>query len=205
MPEISRPEEQVNIALLDANHYVRYAIQSLMQELGTQRGMRVSVSNYHFLDEALQQKALESKAIDLLFFAGPESGVTYDCLEYVKETREKYPETLICMCAKQPNSLFFASNQIDAWFSLNEPLSVWRESIIKMIGTRDYKHKKRKPSLSLTENEWQVLREIRAGCSLKSIANNHKMSYRQVSALKNSATRKLGLRNKAELLVFLTR
>jgi two-component system response regulator FimZ (fimbrial Z protein) len=49
-----------------------------------------------------------------------------------------------------------------------------------------------------------VLKAIKAGDSLREIAEKTEISYRRVSALKNSAIRKLGLRNKTELLLFLT-
>lgn len=200
MPEVPRSGEPVNIAFLGANHFMWYAMQSILQELSVQKGIQLSVNNYHLLDEVLEQKS-----IDLFFFSGPESGASYDSLKYANELREKYPETIICMCSKKANSLFFARSNIDAWLSLNEPLSVWREAIQKILGEGDLPFKNRKPYLLLTKHEWKVLHEIRAGHSLRSIAENNNISYRQASALKNTATRKLGLRNKTELLVFLTR
>lgn len=200
MSEVQGPGKQVNIAFLGTNHYMWYAMQSLLQELSVQRGIQLTVNSYHFLEDVLEQKS-----IDLFFFAGPESGASYECLKYANELREKYPETTICMCSNKANSLFFARSNIDAWLSLNEPLSVWRESIRKIIGEGGGPLKKRKPYLLLTKFEWKVLHDIRAGHSLRSIAENNNISYRQASALKNSATRKLGLRNKTELLVFLTR
>jgi len=200
MPEVPGPGKQVNIAFLGANHYMWYSLHSLLQELSAQRGIRLSINSYTSLDEVLEQKA-----IDLFFFTGPESGASYECLNYANELRDKYPETIICMCSNKANSLFFARSNIDAWLSLTEPMSVWRESIYKIIGLREGSFVKRKPYLLLTKNEWKVLHEIRAGHSLQRIAEKNQISYRQASALKNTATRKLGLRNKTELLVFLTR
>ncbi|EKL0726082.1 fimbrial protein, partial [Enterobacter hormaechei] len=58
--------------------------------------------------------------------------------------------------------------------------------------------------LSLTPGERRVLKELRNGLDIRYIAELEKLSYRRVSALKSSAIRKLGLRNKTDLLVFLT-
>ncbi|HDW1381437.1 TPA: fimbrial protein, partial [Enterobacter asburiae] len=52
--------------------------------------------------------------------------------------------------------------------------------------------------------EWRVLKELRKGLDMRYIAETEQLSYRRVSALKSSAIRKLGLRNKTDLLVFLT-
>ncbi|SNY61471.1 LuxR family transcriptional regulator [Enterobacter sp. CC120223-11] len=194
------PGGKVNVALSDANHFVRNAIYALLQELDAQGKISVSIRNYPLLDDALEQGD-----IDLVFWSGPESGAGYGCLEYVKEARKKYPKMAICMYSQQSDVLFYVSEHIDACFSLSEPLSEWRNCIIKVINARVYSRKKRTAEFLLTDMEWQVLKAIREGHSLQHIAVKTENSYRKVSALKNSATRKLGLRNKTELLVFLTR
>lgn len=72
-----------------------------------------------------------------------------------------------------------------------------------MVDSR-YQTKTKPMSLSLTPDEWRVLKELRNGVDMRYIAEIEKISYRRVSALKNSAIKKPGLRNKTDLLVFLT-
>jgi len=200
MLNIPKTEGRMNIALSDANHFVRNAIYTLLQELDTQGKISVSVRNYPLLEDTQEQSD-----IDLVFWSGLESGTGYGCLEYVKEAREKYPKMAICMYSQQPDSSLYIRGHIDAWLSLNEPLSTWRSYIMKVIDVSTCSRKKNSGEFPLTENEWEVLKAIKAGDSLRDIAVKTENSYRRVSALKNSAIRKLGLRNKTELLLFLTR
>ncbi|MFY7344208.1 helix-turn-helix domain-containing protein, partial [Enterobacter cloacae complex sp. IR5434] len=88
--------------------------------------------------------------------------------------------------------------------------SAWEEmtclfapSLAKMVDSH-YRPQKQPAALSLTPGERRVLKELRNGLDIRYIAELEKLSYRRVSALKSSAIRKLGLRNKTDLLVFLT-
>ena len=107
------------------------------------------------------------------------------------------------MYSAPANSWLWIRGDIDAYISLQEPLYHWRACLLKMVDSR-YRPKKKPTALSLTPGEWRVLKDLRKGLDMRYIAETEQLSYRRVSALKSSAIRKLGLRNKTDLLVFLT-
>ncbi|KJN97416.1 helix-turn-helix domain-containing protein, partial [Enterobacter hormaechei] len=92
---------------------------------------------------------------------------------------------------------------IDAYISLQNTVYQWRVKLAKMVDSH-YRPQKQPAALSLTPGERRVLKELRNGLDIRYIAELEKLSYRRVSAIKSSAIRKLGLRNKTDLLVFLT-
>ena len=107
------------------------------------------------------------------------------------------------MCSDDVNSLFLAAGNIDAFFSLREPIASWRKNITRLINDDYQQPMPESTAFTLTQPEWNVLRELKKGSALSHIAEKEQLSYRRASALKNSAMKKLGLRNKNHLLVFL--
>ncbi|NIY47846.1 helix-turn-helix domain-containing protein [Cedecea colo] len=188
----------LDIALTGTNHYARQGIASLLALIDPTINIKISVSDCQRLDTASGEK------IDILFLSATERYTTsLDCLELITKIKNNHPELVICMYSTHANSLLWVRGDIDAYVSLQEPIYYWRASLLKMVDSR-YRPKKKPLALSLTPSEWRVLKELKKGLNIKYIAEIEHLSYRRVSALKNSATRKLGLRNKTDLLVFLT-
>ena len=147
---------------------------------------------------------LAAAPVDVIFLSGMEKyHAGYDCLKYIRKMKVLYPGVLICMYSAPANSWLWIRGEIDAYISLQDPLYHWRASVLKLVDSR-YRPLKKPTALSLTPGEWRVLKELRKGLDMRYIAETEQLSYRRVSALKSSAIRKLGLRNKTDLLVFLT-
>lgn len=189
----------VNIALMGSDHYARHGITTLLRSIDSELQIKISVGNYHQLNTELL-----ATPVDILLMSGAEKYHTgYDCLKYIKRIKASYPDVIICMYASPANSLHWVRGDIDAYISLQDSLYRWRATLLKM-GKSRYRPQKKPTTLTLTPGEWRVLKELRNGLDIRYIAEREKLSYRRVSALKNSAIRKLGLRNKTDLLVFLT-
>ncbi|WP_435927839.1 helix-turn-helix domain-containing protein [Dryocola sp. BD613] len=188
----------LNVALLGADHYARQGIASLLQGIDATITIKFSLSDPTLLDIPLADK------IDILFLSGTEKRYSgLNCLRYISKIRMAYPQSLVCMYSAHANSLLWVRGDIDAYISLQDPIYFWRTSLLKMIDSR-YLPKSKPLALSLTATEWRVLKGLKKGLNISYIAKSEKLSYRRVSAVKNSAIRKLGLRNKTDLLVFLT-
>ncbi|WP_152082739.1 LuxR C-terminal-related transcriptional regulator [Enterobacter oligotrophicus] len=199
MASNSETTQPINIALMGGDHYARHGITTLLRSVNPDSQIKISVGDYQQLDTALS-----SNRIDILLVSGAEKYHTgYDCLKYIKNIKANYPEVIICMYSAPANSLLWVRGDIDAYISLQDPIYQWRAKLLKMVDSR-HRPKKKPAALSLTPGEWRVLKEIRNGLDIRYIAELEKLSYRRVSALKSSAIRKLGLRNKTDLLVFLT-
>ena len=173
----------LNIALLGGDHFARQGIAALLKNIVPAMQITASIDNY--------------AEIETILAAG------YDCLKYIRKMKVLYPDVLICMYSAPANSWLWIRGEIDAYLSLQDPLYHWRASVLKMVDSR-YRPIKKPTALSLTPGEWRVLKELRKGLDMRYIAETEQLSYRRVSALKSSAIRKLGLRNKTDLLVFLT-
>lgn len=198
--EIKLEREQfLNVALMGGDSYARLGITALLRSIHPETHIIVSAGDYQQLDNALKKNT-----VDILLLSGVENNRPgFDCLEYIKKIRAQYPQVLICMYSVSSGSLLWVRGDIDAFISLQLPLYQWRSRLLRMIGTR-YKREEKPTALSLTPGEWRVLKELKNGLDIRYIAEREKLSYRRVSALKSSAIRKLGLRNKTDLLVFLT-
>ena len=131
MLEKTSPGGKLNIALSDSNYFFRNAIYALLEELGTQVKISVSIKYYPLLADALKQGD-----IDLVFWSGPEFGVGYGCLKYIKEARQQYPKMVICMYSRQSEVPSWVSEHISNYLSLSEPLSAWRNYIMEVINAR---------------------------------------------------------------------
>ncbi len=197
----NKPEttQRVNIALMGSDLYARHGITTLLRSVIPESQIKISVGDYQQLDTELSETQ-----IDILLMSGAEKYHTgYDCLKYIKKIKADHPDVIICMYSAPANSLQWVRGYIDAYISLQDSIYRWRATLLKM-GDGRYRPKKRPIALTLTPGEWRVLKEIRNGLDMRYIAEIEKLSYRRVSALKTSAIRKLGLRNKTDLLVFLT-
>ncbi|HBU6132207.1 MULTISPECIES: helix-turn-helix transcriptional regulator [unclassified Enterobacter] len=189
----------LNIALLGGDHFARQGIAALLKNIAPTMQITASIDNY-----AEIETILAAKPVDVIFLSGTEKyHAGYDCLKYIRKMKVLYPGVLICMYSAPANSWLWIRGDIDAYISLQDPLYHWRASVLKMVDSR-YRPTKKPTALSLTPGEWRVLKELRKGLDMRYIAETEQLSYRRVSALKSSAIRKLGLRNKTDLLVFLT-
>lgn len=190
----------LNIALLGGDHFARQGIAALLKNIVPAMQITASIDNY-----AEIETILAAAPVDVIFLSGMEKyHAGYDCLKYIRKMKVLYPDVLICMySAPANNSWLWIRGEIDAYLSLQDPLYHWRASVLKMVDSR-YRPIKKPTALSLTPGEWRVLKELRKGLDMRYIAETEQLSYRRVSALKSSAIRKLGLRNKTDLLVFLT-
>ena len=189
----------LNIALLGGDHFARQGIAALLNNIVPAMQITTSTDNY-----AEIETILATAPVDVIFLSGMEKyHAGYDCLKYIRKMKVLYPDVLICMYSAPANSWLWIRGEIDAYLSLQDPLYHWRASVLKMVDSR-YRPLKKPTALSLTPGEWRVLKELRKGLDMRYIAETEQLSYRRVSALKSSAIRKLGLRNKTDLLVFLT-
>ena len=199
MDSIFEPGEFTDIALVGEDHYARQGIVSLLQIMGSRIRIKASVRDYQVLD-----MVFEKTAIDVVFISEPEkSNAGFDCLKFISNIKNAHPKMVICLYSVHTSSLLWVRGEVDAFVSLKEPLYNWHANIMKLVDKR-YRPKTKPAALSLTTIEWKVLKELKNGFDLRHIAEMEKLSYRRVSALKGSAIRKLGLRNKTDLLVFLT-
>lgn len=189
----------LNIALLGGDHFARQGIAALLKNIVPTMQITASIDNYEEIETILA-----AAPVDVIFLSGMEKyHAGYDCLKYIRKMKALYPDVLICMYSAPANSWLWIRGEIDAYLSLQDPLYHWRASVLKMVDSR-YRPIKKPTALSLTPGEWRVLKELRKGLDMRYIAETEQLSYRRVSALKSSAIRKLGLRNKTDLLVFLT-
>lgn len=195
-PYIKRP---IHIALMGGDHYARQGITALLMKVNPKVQVKISTEDYQQLNTTLA-----TTRIDILFMSGADKYHTgYDYLHYLKRIKAEHPETVICLYSAPANSMLWVRGDIDAYMSLQDPLYHWRTNLMRLVDNR-YRPKQRSTALSLTPGEWRVLKELRKGLDMRYIAEMEKLSYRRVSALKSSAIKKLGLRNKTDLLVFLT-
>ncbi|WP_417313521.1 LuxR C-terminal-related transcriptional regulator [Enterobacter sp.] len=189
----------LNIALLGGDHLARQGITALLKNIAPHIQIKASGDDY-----AEIETTLAATSLDVIFLSGTDKyHAGYDCLKYIRKMRVLFPGVLICMYSAPANSWLWIRGDIDAYISLQEPLYYWRATLLKMVDNR-YRPAKKPAALSLTPGEWRVLKELRKGLDMRYIAETEQLSYRRVSALKSSAIRKLGLRNKTDLLVFLT-
>lgn len=199
MESIFKPGRITDVALIGDNHYVRQGIASFLQVMGSKLRVKASVRDYQALDVVL-----EKTRIDLVFISEPEKcNAGFDTLNFIKKIKINHPYMAICMYSVHTSPSLWVRGYVDVFISLKEPMYKWHANIMKLVDSR-YRLRCEPAALPLTSIEWNVLKRLRNGQDLQRIAAVEKLSYRRVSALKISATRKLGLRNKTDLLIFLT-
>lgn len=192
-------KRHLTIALLGGDHFTRQGIAAVLKNSVPEMQITASSDDY-----SLMETLCATTPVDVIFLSGMEKyHAGFDCLKYIKNIKSRQPGVLICMYSAPANSWLWIRGDIDAYISLQEPLYHWRACLLKMVDSR-YRPKKKPTALSLTPGEWRVLKDLRKGLDMRYIAETEQLSYRRVSALKSSAIRKLGLRNKTDLLVFLT-
>ena len=192
-------KRHLTTALLGGDHFSRQGIAAVLKNIVPEMLVIASSDDY-----SLMETVFLTTPVDVIFLSGTEKyHAGFDCLKYIKNIKSRQPDVLICMYSAPANSWLWIRGDIDAYISLQEPLYHWRASLLKMVDSR-YRPKKKPTALSLTPGEWRVLKDLRKGLDMRYIAETEQLSYRRVSALKSSAIRKLGLRNKTDLLVFLT-
>ncbi|WP_421511316.1 DNA-binding response regulator [Enterobacter sp. JS8-1] len=199
MANKNETQQHLRIALMGGDHYARKGIITLLRSITPESQIEMTAGNFQQLDNVLS-----TTPIDILLLSGSDKYHTgYDYLNGLKRIKAKYPGVIVCMYSAPAHSSQWIRGDIDAYISLHESVYCWRTKLLKMVDSR-YRPQKKPTALSLTPGEWRVLKELRNGLDMSYIAEIEKLSYRRVSALKNSAIRKLGLRNKTDLLVFLT-
>ncbi|MFJ5855661.1 DNA-binding response regulator [Enterobacter cancerogenus] len=192
-------QQHLRFALMGGDNYAREGIITLLRSITPEFQIEMTVGNFQQLDNVLS-----TTSIDILLLSGSDKYHTgYDYLDGLERIKAKYPGVIVCMYSVPAHSSRWIRGDIDAYISLHESIYHWRKKLLKMVDSR-YRPQKKPTALSLTSGEWRVLKELRNGLDMSYIAETEKLSYRRVSALKNSAIRKLGLRNKTDLLVFLT-
>lgn len=200
MEAILKPEGFKDIAIMGPDSFTRQGISALLLQPGLQVRIKASVRDYDVL-----QMVFDKWHINVLFIAETVTGQPgFNCLKFVNKIKYEHPDMLICMYSAEITPYLWLRGNVDAWFSLKDPLAVWRANILKLMKSQRRHTRDVPDSFVLTQNEWKVLKEIKSGNSLTNIAQKQKISYRQASALKSSAIRKLGLKNKTDLLVFLS-
>ncbi|MFD1801672.1 LuxR C-terminal-related transcriptional regulator [Mixta tenebrionis] len=192
--------ERKDIAILDPNNFTRQGIAALLLELDENITIKASVRSYDVL-----HMVLDKWHINLLFISENIAGQPgFSCLACLKKIKKDYPDLMICLYSEEYIPSHWLRNNIDAFFSLKDAMPVWQAKAASILKDFRRPNKYAAPRLHLTQAEWQILYGLKSGHSLTAIAQKEKLSYHRVSALKVSATRKLGLKNKADLLVFLS-
>lgn len=189
------------VAIMGADNFARSGISNLIQEISPSIHIKASVREQKVLDLFLSQTA-----VDILFLSEYKTGPQgYDCISYVQKLKDNYPGMTICIYSACRSLYFWAEGAVADYLSMDEPIYGLRYRLKRILESR-HGSLSRLPiqRLSLTNAEWTVLKGLKNGFSMSHIAHNEEIPYRRVSALKTSAIRKLGLRNKTDLLVFLT-
>ena len=200
MEAILKPEGYKDIAIMGPDSFARQGIATLLLEMGIRIRIKASVRDYEVL-----QMVFDKWHIDLLLISVSAPGQPgFNCLEFVNQIKSEHPEIVVCLYSAEISPLLWLRSGIDAWFSLKDSVQVWQANLLKIIRSQHHCKTEIPPPLLLTQSEWGVLKAIKSGNSLSNIALKEKISYRRASALKSSAIRKLGLRNKTDLLVFLS-
>lgn len=190
-----------NVALLSGNHFALTGMKALMSQTGQHINVAISARTFPELKTQLSDNHID--IIVLIECNQDMAGI--DWLKHVSEIRKQYPRLLIWMCTAQTASLSLFNDYVDAWFSLRETLIKWQHHLYRLRNVVLREPKKLSRDINLTALEWTILKDVKRGITIQHIAQRNNISYRKVSLLKNIAMRKLGLRNKTALLVFLTR
>ncbi|MGR7498088.1 LuxR C-terminal-related transcriptional regulator [Klebsiella aerogenes] len=163
----------------------------------------VALKIKHYSSFDVYNNSLNNNERDLfkiIIASGVSPGFRY--LKTIRDIRMINENSYICVYSKNKTPLRCVYSDIDFYISLEKSVKVW-ERRLKNIINQDKNRRKKNVKSVLTHMEWFVLNEISMGKSMYKIAYNSNITYRRVSQLKNSAIRKLGLRNKTDLLIFL--
>ncbi|NIY47843.1 LuxR C-terminal-related transcriptional regulator [Cedecea colo] len=194
-------KDSQKVALLSRNYFARLGVEILIKQTHDRVNVAASVSNYIDLDRVLKTQAIE--LVILVECNQDMAGVNW--FRYITALKKKYPRLRLCMCSAQATSLPLIKGYIDAYLCLDQSMMNWQLHINQLLASDSRPPETSKQYLDLSEIEWMILKELKEGKKMQHIAERNHLTYRKVSALKNAAIRKLGLRNKTDLLVFLTR
>jgi two-component system response regulator FimZ (fimbrial Z protein) len=190
-----------NIVIFSRNYYALNAVRILVSQTLKNVTVIACVSDTSELDDILSGNEVH---IVILVECNQDMADSY-WFRYASVLKKTYPHLFLCLCSSQSTSLPLLRRYIDSYFFLNDSISKWQSHIRRFLEKENARPKNVSNRLNLSEIEWAILKGIKGGDKLQHIAENNNLSYRRVSALKNVAIRKLGLRNKTELLVFLAR
>ncbi|MGU3413103.1 LuxR C-terminal-related transcriptional regulator [Enterobacteriaceae bacterium C23F] len=195
------PRRNTTVAIIGADNYARSGISSLIQDICPDIHIRASVREPKVLDLFLAQTP-----VDILFLSEYKAGTHgYDCISYIQNLKHEYPEMNICIYSDCNNLYVWAGGAADEYLSTNDPVYSLTYQLKRILTfRRGTLNRLPVRPLPLSHTEWSILKGLKDGLSMHHIAANEEITYRRVSALKTSAIRKLGLRNKTDLLVFLT-
>jgi DNA-binding NarL/FixJ family response regulator len=191
------------VAIIGEDSYARAGIVTLIREINPRVAVKASLNNYRALEILLGQYPVDI----IILVSGYECDIGLSCLRVMHQIAYDYPSIQLLVYSRRATS-FLLRAQSTGWLQcIGEPFPDWRKHL-KVFLMPDGATKKevvsaRKGNFILNRDEWLVINDLFAGESLSSIARRREINYRRVSALKMSVVRKLGLRTKNDLLVFL--
>lgn len=188
-----------SIILMSNNHYALEGVRHLISQFHKQINIAASVSSYQELANVLRKR----KPDMVMIIECNQISAGVDTFKYISEIKIRHPKVLLSLHSSQPTSLSLLADYIDAYFSLDESIERWHEHLLTLVKTKMIFPDTNKRQDYLSPLEWLILKEIRQGKKNQLIADSNNLTYRKVSALKNRAKRKLGLRSNTDLLLFL--
>lgn len=199
---------KTNIAVISQNHFILEALKDLTT-------VAYPDVNSIIIDTARNanelNKIILAHPIDILMFAECSCDIVgISWYDRILELQKEHPNMKIILCSSvRLSKTYRFSALIDAFLFLDEPLSNLRKDISRilkrMISLSGGGVNANKKKSGLSGLEWKILKEVKTGACMQQISNRVNIPYRKISALKNNAMRKLGLRNHTELLIFLAR
>ncbi|GAB2953157.1 helix-turn-helix transcriptional regulator [Hafnia psychrotolerans] len=196
--------KKTNVLIIEKCRYTRRGIASLISETKPDIGFITAVADFSAASEIINESHMD--AIFAHVSQGNIFSFYFDSLNFTRSIKEKYSETKILVYTEKITPLFQIHYAADEFISTNESLKAWRkkmEILFYMPHLNWDKLNHVQGSFRITKEEWYVLMSIKDGLELKDISNAMQVSYKTVSALKIKALRKLGLKNKNELLMFI--
>lgn len=192
---------KVNVLVISRNSFVLEGLKELIITISSDVNPLVIVS---IRDENELNELALAHAVDVIIFAECNHDmVGISWYHRISELRNENPKMKVILCSSvRYSNAYRFRGLIDSFFFLNKPLSTLQVEINRLITIQEEECSNKKTCLSIME--WVILKEVKTGARMQQISNQVNIPYRKVSLLKNNAMRKLGLRNKAELLVFLS-
>ncbi|MTD41138.1 hypothetical protein GIX45_21450 [Erwinia sp. CPCC 100877] len=192
------------VAILGEDAYARIGVATLIREIDPKVAVKASLSNYRALEIFLNQYSVDI----IILVSSYENEIGLKCLKVMHQIERDYPSIQLLVYSRQATSFLLRAQSTGGLQYVGESISDWRKRLHSLLMTNNNATQKEvkksgRDSFILNHEEWLVINDIYDGKSLASIAHCRGIHYRKVSALKMSAVRKLGLRTKNDLLVFL--
>lgn len=196
--------KKANVLIIEKCRYTRRGIASLISETKPDIGFITTVADFSTASEVINEIPMD--AIFAHVSQGSIFSFHFDSLNFTRSIKEKNSETKMLIYAEKITPLFQMHYIADEFISTNESLKTWRKKMeilfhMPHLNWDNLNHDQ--GNFRITKEEWYVLISIKNGFKLKDISNAMQLSYKTVSALKIKAMRKLGLKNKNELLMFI--